>query len=125
TAEIGRIDDLEIAVDSYLGHVVERFGSELDGLRVGVDCANGAYSRIAPRAFTDLGAEVSAIGVEPDGTNINVGCGATDLRALQELVTREGLDLGVAFDGDGDRMLAVDGNWEALDGDQILAVRSP
>ena len=92
------------------------------GLRIGVDCANGAYSWIAPRAFEELGAEVTAIGVEPDGTNINVGCGATDLRALQQLVREERLDLGVAFDGDGDRMLAVDGDGEALDGDQILAV---
>jgi phosphoglucosamine mutase len=120
--ENGRIDDLEIAVDSYLGHVVERFGSDLDGLRIGVDCANGAYSWIAPRAFEDLGGEVSAIGIEPDGSNINVGCGATDLRALQALVREQQLDIGVAFDGDGDRMLAVDGNGEALDGDQILAI---
>ena len=120
--ESGRIDDLEVAVDSYLDHVLERFGSDLDGLRVGVDCANGAYSSVAPRAFEDLGAEVTAIGIEPDGSNINVGCGATDLRALQQLVREEQLDLGVAFDGDGDRMLAVDGNGETLDGDQILAV---
>ena len=120
--ENGRIDDLEIAVASYLGYVVERFGSDLDGLRIGVDCANGAYSSIAPRAFEDLGAEVSAIGIEPDGSNINVGCGATDLRALQALVREQQLDIGVAFDGDGDRMLAVDGNGEALDGDQILAI---
>src|SRR5262249_47201928 len=118
----GRIDDLEVAVDSYLGHVIQRFGSDLQGLRIGVDCANGAYSSIAPRAFEELGAEVSAIGITPDGSNINVGCGATDLRALQELVRDERLDLGVAFDGDGDRILAVDGNGEALDGDQILAI---
>jgi phosphoglucosamine mutase len=120
--ESGQIDDLEIAVDSYLDHVLARFGSDLAGLRVGVDCANGAYSSIAPRAFEDCGAQVVAIGVQPDGRNINVGSGATDLRALQELVTKEGLDLGVAFDGDGDRMLAVDGNGNALDGDQIIAV---
>jgi phosphoglucosamine mutase len=87
-----------------------------------VDCANGAYSWIAPKAFENLGAEVEAIGVNPDGSNINVGCGATDLRALQELVRSEGLDLGVAFDGDGDRMLAVDAEGNALDGDQIIAV---
>jgi phosphoglucosamine mutase len=120
--EAGRIDDLEVAVDSYLDHVLERFGSDLDGLRVGVDCANGAYSWIAPRAFAELGADVEAIGIDPDGSNINVGCGATDLRALQRLVREERLDLGVAFDGDGDRMLAVDGNGDPLDGDQILAV---
>ncbi len=120
--ERGQIDDLEVAVDSYLDHVLERFGSDLAGLRLGVDCANGAYSAIAPRAFEELGAEVTAIGVDPDGTNINVGCGATDLRALQQLVREQRLDLGVAFDGDGDRMLAVDGDGEVVDGDQILAV---
>jgi phosphoglucosamine mutase len=121
-AEQGQIDDLEVAVDSYLDHILERFGSDLEGLRIGVDCANGAYSWIAPRAFEELGAEVAAIGITPDGGNINVGCGATDLRALQQLVRGERLDLGVAFDGDGDRMLAVDGNGEPVDGDQILAV---
>jgi phosphoglucosamine mutase len=120
--ERGRVDELEVAVDSYLDHVLERFGADLVGLRIGVDCANGAYASIAPRAFEALGAEMAAIGASPNGSNINVGCGATDLRALQELVREEGLDLGVAFDGDGDRMLAVDADGAALDGDQILAV---
>jgi phosphoglucosamine mutase len=118
----GEIDEVGVATDSYLEHVIERFGSDLSGLRIGVDCANGAYSGLAPKAFTQLGADVTAIGDEPDGTNINVGCGATDLRALQQTVTSHGLDLGVAFDGDGDRMLAVDGNGEVVDGDQIVAV---
>jgi phosphoglucosamine mutase len=118
----GEIDEVSVATDSYLEHVLERFGSDLSGLRVGVDCANGAYAGLAPKAFEQLGATVSTIGDEPDGTNINVGCGATDLRALQELVTREKLDMGVAFDGDGDRMLAVDGDGNAVDGDQIVAV---
>jgi phosphoglucosamine mutase len=120
--ELGRIDNLEVAVDSYRAHVLERFGTDLTGLRIGVDCANGAYSKIAPQAFEELGAEVVAIGVGPDGTNINVGCGATDLGALRRLVLDRHLDLGIAFDGDGDRMLAVDGNGEPLDGDQIVAV---
>ena len=118
----GEIDEVGVATDSYLEHVVERFGSDLTGLRIGVDCANGAYSGLAPQAFTELGAQVTPIGDEPDGMNINVGCGATDLRALQRTVTELGLDLGVAFDGDGDRMLAVDGNGDVVDGDQILAV---
>jgi phosphoglucosamine mutase len=118
----GDIDEVGVATDSYLEHVIERFGSDLSGLRIGVDCANGAYSGLAPQAFTELGAEVTAIGDEPDGTNINVGCGATDLRALQRTVTELGLDLGVAFDGDGDRMLAVDGNGDVVDGDQIVSV---
>jgi phosphoglucosamine mutase len=118
----GSIESIEDAGERYLGHVVERFGSDLTGLRVAVDCANGAFSALAPAVFAELGAEVHAIGVDPDGTNINVGCGATDLNALQQTVTGHGLDLGVAFDGDGDRMLAVDERGEPLDGDQILAI---
>jgi phosphoglucosamine mutase len=118
----GEIDEVGVATDSYLEHVVERFGTDLTGLKIGVDCANGAYSGLAPQAFTELGAEVTAIGNEPDGTNINVACGATDLRALQRTVTELGLDLGVAFDGDGDRMLAVDANGDVVDGDQIVGV---
>jgi phosphoglucosamine mutase len=118
----GEIDEVGVATDSYLEHVGERFGSDLTGLRIGVDSANGAYSGLAPKAFTELGAEVIAIGNSPDGNNINVGFGATDLRALQETVKSNGLDLGVAFDGDGDRMLAVDGNGAVVDGDQIVAI---
>jgi phosphoglucosamine mutase len=117
--EVARVD---IAVDSYLEHVLERFGSDLSGLRIAVDCANGAYSDVAPRAFVELGAEVEAIGNEPNGDNINVGCGATDLAALQQTVTSGGFDLGVAFDGDGDRLLAVDENGAIVDGDQIVAI---
>jgi phosphoglucosamine mutase len=118
----GEIDHIDIAVDSYLAHVLERFGCDLTGLRIAVDCANGAYSDIAPRAFQELGAHVEAIGNKPDGTNINVGCGATDLAALQRRVLAGKFDLGIAFDGDGDRMLAVDENGVALDGDQIVAI---
>jgi phosphoglucosamine mutase len=118
----GEIDEVGVATDSYLEHVLERFGSDLSGLHVGVDCANGAYSGLAPKAFEQLGAIVTTIGDQPDGTNINVGCGATDLGALQEAVTEHGLDIGVAFDGDGDRMLAVDQNGDEVDGDQIVAV---
>jgi phosphoglucosamine mutase len=118
----GDVDEVGVATDSYLEHVVDRFGSDLLGLKIGVDCANGAYSGLAPQAFSALGAEVTAIGDAPDGTNINVGCGATDLRLLQQTVVDRGLDLGVAFDGDGDRMLAVDAKGEVVDGDQIVAV---
>jgi phosphoglucosamine mutase len=118
----GEIDRVDVYTDSYLEHVVERFGTDLSGLRIAVDCANGAYSGIAPEAFERLGAEVTAIGDAPDGENINTGCGATDLGLLQATVRSGRHDLGVAFDGDGDRMLAVDGNGETVDGDQILAV---
>ena len=118
----GQVDRVGVADESYLDHIVERFGTGLSGLKLVVDCANGAYSGIAPTAFERLGAEVTVIGSDPDGTNINVGCGATDLSALQRAVTSWGADLGVAFDGDGDRMLAVDARGEVVDGDQILAI---
>ena len=118
----GEVDRVAVAAESYLEHVLERFGTDLHGLRIAVDCANGAYAGVAPQAFEELGAEVSAIGNDPDGTNINVGCGATDLRELADVVRGGGFDLGIAFDGDGDRMLAVDERGEPLDGDQILAV---
>jgi phosphoglucosamine mutase len=118
----GEVDHVQIAVDSYLAHVLERFQPDLSGLRIAVDCANGAYAGLAPGAFEQLGALVEAIGDEPDGTNINVGCGATDLAALSAKVRDGGFDLGIAFDGDGDRMLAVDENGDPVDGDQIVAV---
>jgi phosphoglucosamine mutase len=120
--EPGRVDRVAIAPDSYLEHIIERFGSDLTRLRVAIDCANGAYSDIAPKAFESVGAHVTAIAAEPDGANINVNCGATDLRTLQQTVTSDRFDLGVAFDGDGDRMLAVDAEGRVVDGDQILAI---
>jgi phosphoglucosamine mutase len=118
----GSIDHVGVAEDSYLEHVIERFGPDLTGTRIAVDCANGAYSAIAPGAFEQLGAEVTALATSPDGSNINRGCGATDLSLVSEVVRKERLDLGVAFDGDGDRMLAVDGDGNAVDGDQLLAI---
>ena len=118
----GAIDHVGVAANSYMEHVLERFGSRLEGLKIVVDCANGAYSGIAPPAFERLGADVVAFADQPDGTNINVGSGATDLAALQDKVVTSGADLGVAFDGDGDRMLAVDADGKTVDGDQILAI---
>jgi phosphoglucosamine mutase len=119
-AERGQIDHVGISADSYLEHVLERFGSDLSGLRIAVDCANGAYSAIAPEAFERLRADVLPLATQPDGTNINVGSGATDLSLLQGHAGA--FDLGFAFDGDGDRMLAVDAKGNAVDGDQILAI---
>jgi phosphoglucosamine mutase len=118
----GRVEHVEIATDSYLEHILERFGCDLGGLRIVVDCANGAYSGLAPKAFARCGAEVHAIGDAPDGHNINVGCGATNLALLQQTVRDGGFDAGIAFDGDGDRMLAVDERGEVVDGDQIVAI---
>jgi phosphoglucosamine mutase len=120
--ERGDIQHVEDPADRYLEHVLDRFGSDLDGLRIAVDCANGAYSGLAPEAFERLGADVIAVAAAPDGANINVGCGATDLSLLARTTRQEKAALGVAFDGDGDRMLAVDADGNAVDGDQILAI---
>ena len=117
----GSVERLEGAAERYLEHVLVD-APLLRGLRIGVDCANGAFSGIAPDAFRRLGAEVHAVCDEPDGTNINVGCGATDLGRLSGDVVDRSLDFGVAFDGDGDRMLAVGPDGEAIDGDGILAI---
>ena len=118
----GTTEDAHEAVEGYVDHILEHFGSDLTGLRVAVDCANGAYSAIAPGVFERLGADVTALAAAPDGTNINDGCGATDLAMLQSVVRAGEFDLGVAFDGDGDRMLAVDPDGEVVDGDQIIAI---
>jgi phosphoglucosamine mutase len=106
----------------YAELVAERFGGSLAGLRIACDTANGALTGIAPRSLERLGAQVTPLGNEPDGTNINVGCGATDLALLSRTVAAGEFDLGVAFDGDGDRMLAVDAAGQTVDGDAILAV---
>jgi phosphoglucosamine mutase len=108
--------------ERYVEIVAERFGGPLQGLRVVVDCANGAMVEVGPAVFERLGAEVTVIGDAPDGTNINEGCGATDLGLLSRTVAGGDFDLGVAFDGDGDRLLAVDSAGAVVDGDQILAV---
>ncbi len=118
----GTLERVDGAETGYVEHIVEHFGSDLSGLRIAVDCANGAMSAIAPAVFERLGAEVTALANAPDGTNINGGCGATDLTMLRSAVSVGGYDLGVAFDGDGDRMLAVDAEGEPVDGDQILAI---
>jgi len=118
----GSVERDETAAAGYVDHVLERFGADLTGLRLAVDCANGAFSAIAPSVFERLGATVTAVADAPDGVNINSGCGATDLSLLSEVVRAGGLDLGVAFDGDGDRMLAVDERGAPVDGDQILSM---
>ena len=118
----GRVRDEDDAGERYLALVTSRFGARLEGLRVVLDCANGALYAIAPAAFRRLDAHVAIIGNNPDGTNINVGCGATDLSLLRETVCGGEFDLGIAFDGDGDRVLAVDGAGNDVDGDQIIAV---
>jgi phosphoglucosamine mutase len=118
----GSVSTVDDAPERYTRYVLDHFGADLSGLRLAVDCANGAYSAIAPAVFERLGARVTAIAAEPNGTNINVGCGAMDLSLLRAAVGGGAFDLGVAFDGDGDRVLAVDASGAVVDGDAIVAI---
>ncbi|WP_127783948.1 phosphoglucosamine mutase [Rhodococcus sp. X156] len=121
-ARIGRVRDLADADERYLAHLLQATDGSLAGLRVVVDCANGAAFAVAPEAYRRAGAEVIAIHAEPDGLNINDGCGSTHLEDLQRAVVTHGADLGVAHDGDADRCLAVDATGAVVDGDAILAI---
>lgn len=121
-ADIGRLVDAPDAVHRYLDHLVASGGSHLDGLTIVVDCANGAASHIGPQAYAAAGAQVIPIHAEPDGLNINDGCGSTHLGNLQAAVLEHGADLGLAHDGDADRCLAVDSTGAVVDGDQIMAI---
>jgi phosphoglucosamine mutase len=124
--DFGRVSDAGAEQQRYLDHLLSTLPGEpraaLAGLRVVADCAHGAAYRLAPQALRRAGAEVIAIGAEPDGQNINAGCGSTSLGALAAAVLEHGADAGVAYDGDADRCLAVDAGGQPLDGDQILAV---
>jgi phosphoglucosamine mutase len=121
-AGIGRLVDAEDALDRYLRHVGKAVTTRLDKLIVVVDCAHGAASTAAPRAYRAAGANVIPINAEPDGLNINDGCGSTHIEALQAAVVSHGADLGLAHDGDADRCLAVDAAGRVVDGDAIMVV---
>ncbi|MEU6266992.1 phosphoglucosamine mutase [Saccharopolyspora shandongensis] len=121
-AQVGRVRDVPDAVRRYVDHLLTAAPQPLDGLKVVVDCANGAASVAAPEAYRRAGAEVIAISAEPDGININDGVGSTHLEVLQAAVLEHGADLGIAHDGDADRCLAVDATGAAVDGDQIMAI---
>ena len=108
--------------EQYVNHIVNTAYTKLDGLKVVMDCSNGANSEIAPVILRNLGAEVITIFNNPNGININNGCGSTHLEALQKIVVETGAHIGIANDGDADRCLAVDENGEALDGDQIMLI---
>ncbi len=120
--EIGQIVHFEQAKEVYGDHLVRHFSGSLTGKRVVVDCANGAASDVAPSVLKALGAEVIAIHNQPNGVNINDGCGSTHLEHLKEEVIRHKADLGIAHDGDADRMLAIDETGAEVDGDQILVI---
>jgi phosphoglucosamine mutase len=133
----GRVSDATVERERYLDHLLSSLQETdtwsgpasgrqdhlpLSGLRIVVDCAHGAAYQIAPEVLERAGAEVITIGVEPDGENINQGCGSTALGALSKAVLAHGADAGIAHDGDADRCLAVDAEGNAVDGDQILAI---
>ncbi|MBU6315960.1 MAG: phosphoglucosamine mutase [Acidobacteria bacterium] len=109
------------AIDGYVRHLLA-LHSSLEGMRVVLDCANGAMSRVAPRVFSELGADVVVLHADPDGRNINLECGATHTASLQAAVVAEGAAVGLAFDGDGDRVIAVDHLGRVVDGDRLIAL---
>ena len=124
SAELGKAKRISDAAGRYIEFCKSTYGSDksLSGYKIVLDCANGATYHIAPSVFKELGADVVTIGVDPDGININSGCGATDLSLLKKTVVAEGADFGIAFDGDGDRVMMVDNEGEAVDGDGILYI---
>lgn len=119
---VGRVRDYDEGFDKYVAHLIGVLPNRLDGLKIVLDEAHGAAARVSPEAFSRAGATVVTIGAEPDGLNINDGCGSTHLELLKAAVVDHGADLGIAHDGDADRCLAVDASGQEVDGDQILAV---
>ncbi|HZF44950.1 MAG TPA: phosphoglucosamine mutase [Sphingomonadaceae bacterium] len=122
--QIGRARRIEDARGRYIHAIKQSLPSDirLDGLKIVVDCANGAAYTVAPSAIWELGAEVVAMGVEPNGLNINDGVGSTSLDAIKARVVAEGADIGIALDGDADRLIVIDEKGQTVDGDQIMAL---
>lgn len=120
--KLGQKSINESALDDYVNFVKGTIDTDLKGIKVAIDCANGAAYKVAPLALFELGAEVSVTYNEPDGTNINNGCGSTHISKLQKFVVESGSDIGLAFDGDADRVLAVDEKGNLIDGDQIMTI---
>ncbi|MEU0006464.1 phosphoglucosamine mutase [Streptomyces sp. NPDC006314] len=121
-AGVGRVRSYDEGFEQYVAHLLSALPNRLDGLRIVLDEAHGAASVVSPEAFARAGAEVVTIGAEPNGLNINDGCGSTHLGKLKAAVLEHGAHLGIAHDGDADRCLAVDHTGEEVDGDQILSV---
>lgn len=121
-AGVGRVRAYGEGFEQYVGHLLSVLPNRLDGLKIVLDEAHGAAAGVSPEAFTRAGAQIVTIGAEPDGLNINDGCGSTHLGKLKAAVVEHGADFGIAHDGDADRCLAVDHTGEEIDGDQILSV---
>jgi len=123
-AEIGRRTEKNDALNDYIQFAKSTMEGDLSGLKIAVDCANGAAYRTAPTTLRELNAEVLVLNNEPNGININENCGSTHIEQLQKFVIETGADIGLAFDGDADRVLAVDEKGNVIDGDQIMAICS-
>lgn len=121
-ADVGRIARFSDAEDRYVMHLLASLPQRLEGVKVVLDCANGAASGVSPETFRDAGAELVVIGADPDGLNINDGVGSTHLDVLAAAVLEHGADVGIAHDGDADRCLAVDASGQIIDGDRIMAI---
>ncbi len=119
---LGKVTIAENAIEDYIEYIVETVPYTLEGINIGIDCSNGSSSRTAEKLFTKLGAKCHMLADAPDGININANCGSTHLENLQKFVVDNKLDMGVAFDGDADRCLAVDDNGDVVDGDFIMAI---
>lgn len=122
SGDVGRKIEDETAIEQYVKYIKNTVDVTLDGLKVALDCANGAAYKAAVKAFRELKAEVYVINDNPDGVNINKKCGSTHMEELMDYVVKKGCDLGLAFDGDADRCLAVDNEGNLVDGDKIMAV---
>lgn len=121
-AKVGRITKCENCIDDYINHLKSTVDVRFNKMEIALDCANGSSSVCAERLFTDMGATCHVLSAEPDGININKNCGSTHIESLREYVLSHSLMAGFAFDGDADRMLAVDENGEIVDGDKIIAI---
>lgn len=119
---MGSVKYADKAIDDYIEHIIGTVPDRLDGMKIAIDCSNGSSSVTAERLFTELGAECHMLSDKPDGKNINANCGSTHMENLMKYVADNKLDLGVAFDGDADRCLAVDENGNMVDGDFIMAI---
>lgn len=121
-ADVGTVERVKTAADDYISYILTTIDTRLDGIKAAVDCANGSASLTAPPTLKKLGVDVTVIHCEPNGVNINAGCGSTHMDDIQKLTKETGADIGLAFDGDADRLLAVDENGNIVNGDQIMAI---
>ncbi|MGI5893267.1 MAG: phosphoglucosamine mutase [Candidatus Merdivicinus sp.] len=121
-AAVGTVEPVDTAVSDYISYILTTIDTRLDGIRAAVDCANGSASLTAPPTLKKLGVDVTVIHQEPNGININAGCGSTHMEDIQRLTVESGADIGLAFDGDADRLLAVDEKGNLVNGDQIMAI---